>query len=551
MKRIYLLYIVLCALVSFTIIPEANAQTSSPRSGGPRGGAGAPFWTCPDTLREGIITIDVEYINRKPGQNFGAERDYSINELGNYSNAFGHSFGQSLVGGRGKRYTLQSSEPVLLAAHREWFPCFFIANPGQHLHVIRDASLGDSIVDIREDGRSILAFERRDEVTDFVQALNRDYSGLATFPAEYIHERLIDCATNPDVARRNLQPFIDLPFKGRPQGLSIGYSTGAFILRSSMIASDEEPTDDAGDDDSEADETDPSQRGSISPIYREEHGGLARFRADLESHVQLPPEDELPERGICTLIIELGKKGEMLSHTVYHSFSPAFDAALSEGIAQLFPFDAPARIDGKPCQFRIILPIIYRKHGTTREQAAAAASDLSVFMPFINTFTLSGAEVPLAVKLADVRLNGKLLPHWTITDYGDFVHQEPGMPSLDINSKAYDAEPYATWFTQLEEQLKTNLQMTQHQRDSLASAFNVAIMRYREHATRLPSFYETIDTKFNGDSYDYVAHIFRTSLLFNRRRFYRFREDLDHAHLFEDEGFNFLISVLDFAKQLE
>lgn len=535
MKRIFLLYIALVA----TII-TASAQTSTPPS---RGELEGGFWTCPDTILPATIIIDQDFPNTAPG--FVAPNSVRVEEQGNYSyTVHNKNYGQTLIGGHGYRSTLDASEPVLMVATDHYRDFYFVALPGQHLHFVYDFSgIGGVITEAYEecaDGTTKPLTNLNDVVPDFVEDIFDTFDSGIHLPSAYIDSRLVEYATNPDVASRVLKSSINSLYAGAPQGLSFKYSLYSYIYNTN---------DPLIDRDAPADST--ASKGSMAPIYRKEQPDLS-FTTDLKKNFNLPAEDSLPERGFCVLWLEVDPKGNLASHRIFHSISPAFDAALTEALLPLFPFDVPARVSGKACRFRAAYNIVYSKHGEAPITRAASANPLSVFQPFIDVFTLTDVEIPLAIKLSRIRVSGEeSLPQRIVADYGGFVHQEPDEPPLTVYSKAHDDEPFATWFQLLYDRQKVCLEMSPLERQRIAKDLANTIDDYRSKNFHLPMFYWTIDTKFNGDSRRYVDHIFKTSLLFNRQRLNRFYEDLDHAHLFEDEGFNFLISVLDFAKQLE
>ena len=552
MKRIFILYIALVA----TII-TASAQTSTPPqaerrqhvqalplTGGVGGGLeGAPFWTCPDTIRPATIIIDQDFPNTAPG--FVDPNSVRVGEQGNYSlTVHNKNYGQTLVGGHGYRNTLDASEPVLMVATDHYRDFYFVALPGQHLHFVYDFSGGGGVIteayEECADGTTKPLINVNDVAPDFVEEVFNTFGSGMQLPSAYIDTQLIGYATNPDVARRLLQPSIDLLFANAPQGLSIKHSLYSFIYNSN---------DPLIDLDAKPDST--ASKGSKAPIYRKEQPDLS-FTTDLIKNFNLPAEDSLPDRGFCTLWLEVDPKGNLADHHIFHCISPAFDAALTEALLPLFPFDAPARVSGKACRFRATYNVIYSKHGEAPITRAASANPLSVFQPFIDIFTLPDVEIPFAVKLSRIRVSGEeRMPQRIFADYGDFVQLEHGEPSLTVVSKAHDEEPFATWFQQLFDRQKVCREMSPLERQRIAKDLANTIDDYRSKNFHLPMFYYTIDSKFNGDSRRYADHIFKTSLLFNRQRLNRFYEDLDHAHLFEDEGFNFLISILDFAKQQE
>lgn len=535
MKRIFILLVALCA----TTFLCATAQTSTPPIGGGWRGA---FWTCPDTIRPATIIIDQDFPNTAPG--FVGPNSVRLQEQGNYTfTVHNKNYGQTLVGGHGYRSTLDASEPVLMVATDHYRDFYFVALPGQHLHFVYDFSgIGGTITEAYEecaDGTSKPLTNMNDAAPDFVEEVFHTFGSGMHLPSAYIDSRLIEYATNPDVARRLLQPSINLLFANAPQGLSFRNSLYSFIYNTS---------DPLIDRNAPADST--ASKGSIVPIYRKEQPDLS-FVTDLKRNFQLPAEDSLPDRGSCILLVEVDPKGNLASHHIFHSISPAFDAALTEALLPLFPFDVPARVSGKACRFRASYNIVYSKHGEAPITRAASANPLSVFQPFIDVFTLPDVEIPFAIKLSHAVSDEEALPRRIVADYGDFVRQESGEPSPTTLGKAHDEEPFATWFQLLFDRQKACREMSPLERQRIAKDLANTIDDYRSKNLHLPMFYWTINTKFDGDARRYADHIFKTSLLFNRQRLNRFYEDLDHAHLFEDEGFNFLISVLDFAKQQE
>lgn len=173
------------------------------------------------------------------------------------------------------------------------------------------------------------------------------------------------------------------------------------------------------------------------------------------------------------------------------------------------------------------------------------------FNEFLRIVTVPNIQIPMCLKLSELpRIPGLgVLSSYCISDFEPFIAPDGEPFSNDVYESAADTEPFDSWFRELQDSADIRRIMTKSEKTEFVKKFATKITEYKQLHNNLPSFYDTINKKYHGDTIKYVQNILATSIFFNRRKLNDLVSTMDYKLMFKDEGFNFLISIMDMQYQ--
>lgn len=195
--------------------------------------------------------------------------------------------------------------------------------------------------------------------------------------------------------------------------------------------------------------------------------------------------------------------------------------------------------------------LIFCFSGSAQAQTLGTNEPFKYFEDYIRIVTVPNVQIPMCLKLSELpQIPGLgVLSSYCISDFEPDIAPDGRSFSNDVYGSVADEKTFSTWFRVLKDSAAIRRTMTKSEKAEFVQNFAAKIAAYKQSHSNLPSFYNTIDKRYHGDATKYVQSILATSILFNRRKLNDLVSTMDYKLLFKDEGFNFLISIMDMQNQ--